>query len=135
MPKASSRIAGLRVLVVDDELLVALHIETLLEDLGCEVIGPVPTIDKALAVMRDEHLDGVLLDANLDGYSSAPVAAELRSRGVPFVVVTGYGQLELASPALTDAPRLSKPFNDTEFEATLTAAFCVDRRASTAIGQ
>lgn len=120
---ASPSLAGLRVLVVDDELFVAEHLQMLLEDAGCTVIGPVPTIDKALAAVRSEPLDGVLLDANLNGLSSAPIGEELKRRAVPFVVVTGYGQLPLATPALNDAPRLSKPFDMAEFETVLLATF------------
>ena len=118
-----SALTGLRVLVVDDELLVADYLEILLQNVGCVVVGPVATVEKALATVWGEQLDGVLLDANLNGRSSAPIADELQTRGVPFVVVTGYGKLELANPALNDAPRLSKPFNDAEFETTLAAAF------------
>jgi DNA-binding LytR/AlgR family response regulator len=85
--------------------------------------GPVATIERALASVRSEHLDGALLDANLKGRSSAPIAEELQGRAIPFVVVTGYGKLELAHPLLQAAPRLSKLFDDLEFEKTLKAAF------------
>ena len=70
-----SAVAGLKVLVVEDEYYIALSIEMFLEDLGCEVLGPVATIEEALAIVRSEGLDGVLLDANLKGTSSTPVAA------------------------------------------------------------
>jgi DNA-binding response OmpR family regulator len=126
-PDDPSAGTGFRVLVVDDELLVADHLQMLLEDAGYTVVGPVATVEKALAAVRGEHLDGVLLDANLNGRSSAPIADELRKRGVPFVVVTGYGKLQFADPVLNDAPRLSKPFNGAEFENKLATAFARDR--------
>ncbi|CAN5275149.1 hypothetical protein BH10PSE6_BH10PSE6_19550 [soil metagenome] len=114
-------LSGRRVLVVDDEFFVAVHIETLLEDFGCEVVGPVATIEEALALVGSEKLDGALLDANLNGISSAPIAAELRDRAIPFLVITGYGQLALADAALNSAPRLSKPFDTAGLEKALAA--------------
>lgn len=118
-----SPLGGLRVLVVEDEYMVADHIGMLLEDLGCEVAGFAATVAEALDLVRSEQLDGVLLDGNLNGDSSGPVAIELRSRSIPFVVATGYGQLELNADALNGAPRLAKPFSNVEFERTLVAAF------------
>jgi DNA-binding response OmpR family regulator len=125
--EAPSAVSGFRVLVVDDELLVADHLQLLLEDAGYTVVGPVATVEKGLAAVRGEQLDGVLLDANLNGRSSAPIADELRTRGVPFVVVTGYGKLEFADPVLNNAPRLSKPFDGEEFEKKLATVFARER--------
>ena len=73
-----------RILVVEDEYLIADDIAMTLEDLGYDVVGPVST----LAAVRTEALDAALLDANLDGVSSAAIAAELNAHTVPFVVVT-----------------------------------------------
>jgi len=116
-------LAGLRLLVVEDEFMVAEHIGMLLEDFGCDVAGPVGTIEEALETVKGGGLDGALLDANLNGDSSAPIAAALRAASVPFVVVTGYGARELADDALNGAPRLNKPFSTADLEATLIAAF------------
>lgn len=85
------------------------------------MVGPVATIGEAVALVRSEKLDGALLDANLKGVSSAPVAAELHGRAIPFLVVTGYGKLSLDDDALNSAPRLSKPFDASEFQRALTA--------------
>ena len=122
-PQPPSSLAGLRVLVVEDEYMVADHLGMMLEDLGCEVAGFASTVNEALDLVRSEQLDGVLLDGNLNGDSSGPVAIELRARSIPFVVATGYGQLELNAVALNGAPRLAKPFSNAEFERTLVAAF------------
>ncbi|BDA84638.1 response regulator [Aureimonas sp. SA4125] len=119
---ALSELAGLRVLVVEDEYMVADYISMVLEDFGCDVVGPVGTIEEALAVVNDGGLDGALLDANLSGDSSAPIAVALRAASVPFVVATGYGALELAE-SLNRAPRIGKPFSETELKATMVAAF------------
>ena len=120
---ATSLLAGLRLLVVEDEYMVAEHIEMLLKDFGCQVAGPVATIEEALAAACRGGLDGALLDANLNGDSSAPIAEALCASSVPFVVVTGYGARELADEALDRAPRLTKPFTTDELERTLIAAF------------
>ena len=122
-PPSPSPLSGLRVLVVEDEYMVADHIAMLLGDLGCELAGIAATVDQALELVRCERLDGVLLDGNLNGDSSAPVAVELRSRSIPFVVATGYGQLVFETEALNGAPRLAKPFSTGQFERTLVAAF------------
>jgi len=120
---ASSALAGLRLLVVEDEYMVADHIVILLEEFGCDVAGPVATIEGALAAVDDGGLDGALLDANLKGISSAPIAAALHAASVPFVVVTGYGARGLAEDTLDRAPRLTKPFKAAELEAILIAEF------------
>lgn len=65
----------------------------------------------------------IRLYGNLNGDSSGPVAIELRARSIPFVVATGYGQLELDAEPLNGTPRLAKPFSNVEFERTLVAAF------------
>lgn len=118
-----SVLAGLRLLVVEDEYMIAEHISMLLEDFGCDVAGPVATIEEALTVLKKGGLDGVLLDANLDGESSALIATALNDALVPFVVATGYGSGNLGDDTLNAAPRIIKPFGKTELEATLVAAF------------
>ena len=122
-PSAIPELAGRRLLVVEDEFFVAEHIAMLLEDFGCEVVGPVGTIDQALAYVAEGALDGALLDANLDGASSAPIAEALRAGSVPFVVVTGYGARKLGDEVLDNAPRLIKPFSTASLAETLVAAF------------
>lgn len=111
--------AGRRILVVEDEYLVAEYIAAILEDLGYEVVGPVPTIPEAINAIASEKLDAVLLDASLGGTSSAPIATELATRGLPFVVVTGYGNLKLATAALQAAPRVNKPFTSADIASIL----------------
>ncbi len=113
----------LRILVVEDEYLIASELSYMLESMGHEVVGPVPTIEEAMALVGSEALDGVLLDANLAGTSSAPVAAELNARSVSFVVVTGYGDLKLATADLDDAPRIVKPFSEHALTAAVAEAF------------
>lgn len=119
---AVSALSGLRILVVEDEYMVAEHICMMLEDFGSDIAGPVGTVEEALAIVNDGALDGALLDTNLNGDSSAPIAAALLAASVPFVVATGYGALELEDECLNRAARLIKPFSETELKVTLIAA-------------
>jgi CheY-like chemotaxis protein len=81
---------GLRILIVEDEMLVAMLVEEMLKELQCEVIGPVSSVEDAIAAVRAQPLDGALLDMNLRGESSSPAAHECIDRAVPFLLVTGY---------------------------------------------
>ena len=119
---ATSVLAGLRILVVEDEYIIAEAITMMLEDFGCIVVGPIATIEEAIAAVNDGGLDGALLDANLHGHSSAPVGVALRAAAVPFIVATGYGTLPLED-ALNRAPRISKPFNESNLYSTLITTF------------
>ena len=99
----------LRVLLVEDEIMVALLLEEMLADLGHEVVGPVARLDKAVAMAQQEALDVAILDVNLNGQEVFPVAAALTARGIPFFFVTGYGRSGLRAP-YADHPSLQKPF-------------------------
>ncbi|WP_287105107.1 response regulator, partial [Brevundimonas sp.] len=86
-------LSGRRVLVVEDESLVAMLLETILEDMECVPIGPASNIDEGETLARDTvELDAALLDVNVAGRQVFPVAEALKSRGVPFVFSTGYGE-------------------------------------------
>lgn len=86
---------GKRVLVVEDEWLVATAIEDMLCDLGCVVVGPFARVADALVAAREEPVDVALLDVNVAGEQVFPVAHALEKRGVPFLFVTGYGESAL----------------------------------------
>ena len=88
-------LAGKRVLVVEDELLVAMLVEDMLADAGCVVVGPFARVAEALAAARAEAVDVALLDVNVAGEKVFPVAHVLEERGIPFLFVTGYGQAAL----------------------------------------
>ena len=84
---------GRSILIVEDESLVAMLLETILEDMGCATVGPVSNIDEALTLLDGGLvIDGALLDVNVAGREVFPVAAALKARGVPFVFSTGYGE-------------------------------------------
>jgi CheY-like chemotaxis protein len=84
-----------RILVVEDEIMVAMHLEDMLTEFGYEVVGPAPRLDPALALARDGGFDFAILDVNLAGRQSFPVADVLVERGIPFIFATGYGTLGL----------------------------------------
>jgi DNA-binding response OmpR family regulator len=120
---ARDALAGLRILVVEDEFLVAMLVEEMLQDLRCEVVGPISTLEEAVATVHQNHLDGVLLDANLNGKNASPVADELRGREVPFILVTGYARHKGDPPVLERAPRVRKPINFDELADRMTETF------------
>jgi DNA-binding response OmpR family regulator len=102
-------LAGLRVLVVEDELLLAMDYEEALRAEGCTVLGPVGRRGRALALLERERPDAAVLDLNLAGERSTAVAEALEALRVPFVIVSGYGGGTLGEPVLRRAPRLDKP--------------------------
>jgi DNA-binding response OmpR family regulator len=113
---ASASLAGFRVLVVEDDMLIALEIEQTLQGLGCVVVGPVGKLDAALRMADSAALDAAILDVNIRGGHVFPVADRLRARGVPFALASGYGDWALP-PAFRNQPRLTKPFTAHELEA------------------
>jgi DNA-binding NtrC family response regulator len=108
-PISTASLAGCRVLVVEDEMLVGMTVEDALVDAGCEVVGPVGQVDKALALLvEDARLDAAVMDMNLGGQSADPVAEALTLRRIPFVILTGYGTMSLPE-SYPHARVLSKP--------------------------
>ena len=105
----TAALEGVRVLVVEDEYLVAILIEEILESAGCIVRGPIPRLPDALDAVDHDDFDAAVLDVNLAGERINPVAQALSRRKVPFVFVTGYGEGVL-SEEFAERPRLCKPF-------------------------
>jgi CheY-like chemotaxis protein len=121
---ASTPLAGRRLLVVEDEALVAMMIEDMLADLGCVVVEVASSLTQALAFADDPALalDGALLDLNLGGEKVYPVAERLTAHGVPFVFSTGYGKAGIEA-GYGHVPVLAKPFKPRALEAALVSAF------------
>jgi CheY-like chemotaxis protein len=111
---------GRRLLIVEDELLIALELQHIIEQLGGTVVGPAGTVDDALQLLSETAPDAALLDANLRGRRVTPVAQACRDRSVPFALVTGYGRLELEEQLLQSAPRARKPFDSRAIHKVLT---------------
>ena len=108
---------GVKVLVVEDEYLVAALMEDILESAGCVVAGPIPRLAQALDAASSEACDVAVLDVNLAGERVYPVADILAQRNVPFVFVTGYGVLP---GEYANRPRLCKPFKMADLLDTLS---------------
>jgi CheY-like chemotaxis protein len=85
-----SELSGRRVLVVEDEVVVSFALEDMLAELGCKIVGPAARISQALAIVEAETIDLAVLDVNLNGQKSFPIADALVARGVPFVFSTEY---------------------------------------------
>lgn len=113
---------GRRVLVVEDETMIAMLVEDMLGDLGCVVVGPAHALESALALAEDdEGMDAALLDLNLGGQPVFPLADALRARGVPLIFCTGYGQAGLRDVD-AGATVLQKPFRITDLARALEEA-------------
>jgi CheY-like chemotaxis protein len=112
-------LSGRRVLVVEDEMLVAMLLEDMLADLGCTVVGPAARVEQALAMIETAaSLDAAVLDLNINGQKSYPVADALVAGGVPFVFATGYGPHSLMN-GYSWFPLLQKPFKRLEIGKAL----------------
>ncbi|MFC3695221.1 response regulator [Chenggangzhangella methanolivorans] len=112
---------GLRILLVEDEAMIAMLVEDMLLDGGAEVVGPAGGVKAALAVIAEtDAIDGALLDVNLGGEQSFEVADALAARNIPFVFVTGYGGAGVRD-RYPNAPTLQKPFVTSDLERAIGA--------------
>lgn len=114
----NSVFSGRKVLVVEDEMIVAWLLQDILSDLGCTVVGPAASVKQALAMMEAEAIDAAVLDVNLNGEMSYPIADVLAAGGVPFVFSTGYAKDRLLD-GYRAFPVLQKPFHQSELGDTL----------------
>ena len=112
-------LAGLRVLVVEDEFMIAMLIEETLADQDCVVVGPFTNLADALQAAAATALDGAILDVNLRGEKVYPVAELLDRRRIPFVLLSGYGT-DAIPPNRPGWRACSKPFSPAELIAMLT---------------
>jgi CheY-like chemotaxis protein len=114
----NGKLDGLKVLVVEDEMMVSMLIEDMLSELGCEVVGPASRLDEAMALARDAEIDCAVLDVNLGGQPIFPLADLLRERGAPFAFATGYGDAGLRDVD-RGSPVLQKPFREGDLARVL----------------
>jgi DNA-binding response OmpR family regulator len=111
----------LRVLVIEDEALVAMMIEDVLAELGHEVVAIAGRLNVALELANQLPIDFAVLDLNLNGERTDPVAASLRSRGIPFLFATGYGTAGV-NEMWSGVPVVQKPFQPRELSTAIAAA-------------
>lgn len=113
-------LTGVRLLLVEDEAMVAIMLEEMLAGLGCEVVAVAGSVAQGLSAVSDpdRRLDAAILDVNLGGEKVYPVADRLDACGVPYMFSTGYGLAGIAA-AYADAPALAKPYGPEALEQTL----------------
>ena len=122
LPISAETLKGLKVFVVEDESLVAMQLEDMLEDAGCELVGLAMRVKRALEMLDgDPAVDVAILDVNIGGDKVYPVAEWLRERKVPIVFATGYGRAGVDAE-WQDCEILQKPYTAAEVGAMISAA-------------
>ncbi len=111
--------AGAKILVVEDNYLLAEVVCDFVTDCGMRPIGPATGLDRGLVYARETMLDGAILDINLDGRLSFPICAVLLQRNIPFCFLTAYGDLSLVPQQFRGAPLVSKPFEPEEMRGAI----------------
>lgn len=110
----------LEILVVEDEWLVAHDIAGIVKDIGFLVLGPVPSVEMAMLLLRNHLPDIAFLDEDLRGKPVTQVAEFLQSLGVPFIVISGHARSPFGVTILQDALRLQKPARPSQLDAVLS---------------
>lgn len=100
---------GLRLLLIEDNFLVALDLQQMLQVMGCQVVGPAASVQDGIRLIEDESFSGAILDINLLDGDCSPIATKLRERNCPFIFVTGFASPELKLRELESVFRLHKP--------------------------
>jgi DNA-binding response OmpR family regulator len=108
----------LRILIVEDEMTIALLLEDMIEEMGHEVAGLAMRLPQALDLADRMAFDLAILDVNLDGHMSYPVAEVLAARGIPFLFATGYGSVGI-DPAYRTAIIIKKPYSLADLQAAI----------------
>lgn len=121
MPAPLCDLTGRRVLVIEDESLITMLLEDALDSMGCELVGTAARYQDAMDKATSLSFDVAILDVNLGGEKTFPIAEALIVRGVPFVFSTGYGAGSLPE-SLQKTPILHKPFQLRDLERALSAA-------------
>jgi DNA-binding response OmpR family regulator len=117
-------LTGLRILLVEDEMMLSMLVEDWLLDAGCEVVGPAATLRRARLLADTEAIDVAVLDVNLGGQPVYAVAEILAGRGIPFVFTTGYSTADMGG-RFPGCPALQKPFHVGELMAAVRMARAV----------
>jgi DNA-binding NtrC family response regulator len=116
-------IRGRRILIAEDEAMIALDLESMLQDLGCEIIGPVANVEDLVQQFETHHPDGALLDINLRGKQVFAVLPRLLEQGLPVIITSGYDDIALIPQDFRALPRISKPFNQTALRELCVTVF------------
>ena len=111
LSSCDSILAKRRILLAEDEGLIALDVEAMLQGFGCEVVGPLSHLEDILLAIQAEPLDGALLDVNLRGRQVFDILPEFINRNIPVVLTSGYDDASLFPLVFRELPRISKPFD------------------------
>ncbi len=114
-----SGLSGLRLLLVEDESHVAMLVEDMLADMGCDVVASAARVSEALKLIETTDIDAAVLDVNVAGEKVFPVAEKLRDRKIPFVFATGYGAEGVREDFRTH-PVVPKPFPQSQLRKAVT---------------
>jgi len=104
-----NNLAGLKILIVEDDALVALNLQDFVESLGCTVVGPAGRLAQALTVLDREEVDGAVLDINLHGEMVYPLAERLAERGIPMLFCSGYAFTAAVPEKFAHCAQVAKP--------------------------
>jgi len=108
-PCRGGELPGLRIMVVEDQPLLALELATALAEIGCDIIGPAGALAEAMTLVETEAPDAAVIDADLGGHCVLPLADVLAGRGIPFVVCTGFGDRDILGARHAGVPFVRKP--------------------------
>ena len=109
---------GQRILILEDNFIMALDLRQMVEALGGTVVGPAGRLAEGVALAKSDGISAAILDVNLDGETSFPLADELLAAHVPVIFATGYDSKVLPD-RFVDVPRLSKPFDERSVEKAI----------------
>lgn len=118
---SNRELSNCKVLVVEDEMMIAMLIEDMLDELGCKLVGPATNVPRALELIGKERVEVAVLDLNLDGKDTYAIADALRQKNVPFIFAIGYGSTGMR-PEYGERPVLQKPFQAKDLETALAEA-------------
>jgi DNA-binding NtrC family response regulator len=121
-------LAGRRILVAEDEALIALELETVLADFGCDVVGPLASVDEVLENAQRGSFDGALLDVNLRGRQIFEILPALQELGLRFIITSGYDDVTLFPAPFRAMPRVTKPFDQRSLRRICETVFAAPAR-------
>jgi DNA-binding NtrC family response regulator len=116
-------LVGQRILVAEDEGLIALELERMLQDFGCEVVGPLASVEDVLESAERGGFDGALLDVNLRGRQIFEILPELQKLGLRLIITSGYDDVTLFPAAFRTMPRIAKPFDERQLRRVCESVF------------
>jgi DNA-binding NtrC family response regulator len=116
-------LAGRRILLAEDEALIALELERMLVDFGCDVVGPVSSVEGVLENVERGGFHGAVLDVNLRGRQIFEILPKLQRLGLRLIITSGYNDVTLFPPPFRAVPRIPKPFDERELKRICERVF------------